>query len=119
MTSAGCVFDARTRPQPPAKAARTPSTSTTLATAGSVRSRAVTAALRARPDVRDVVDVDGVRASFGDGWGLVRASNTQAVLVMRCEASDLARLAIVRRTIEDELALARATVEARPTGGTR
>jgi phosphomannomutase/phosphoglucomutase len=33
-----------------------------------------------------VVDVDGVRVLFPDGWGLVRASNTQPVLVARCEA---------------------------------
>lgn len=30
--------------------------------------------------------IDGVRVNFGDGWGLVRASNTQPVLVMRVEA---------------------------------
>ncbi|SFG61691.1 phosphomannomutase / phosphoglucomutase [Desulfotomaculum arcticum] len=35
----------------------------------------------------DVIDVDGARVLFGDGWGLVRASNTQPVLVARCEAS--------------------------------
>ncbi len=34
----------------------------------------------------DVIDVDGVRVLFGDGWGLIRASNTQPVLVMRFEA---------------------------------
>lgn len=34
----------------------------------------------------DVIDVDGVRVLFDDGWGLVRASNTQPVLVARCEA---------------------------------
>jgi len=34
----------------------------------------------------DVIDVDGARVLFGDGWGLVRASNTQPVLVVRCEA---------------------------------
>ena len=34
----------------------------------------------------EVIDVDGVRVLFGDGWGLVRASNTQPVLVMRFEA---------------------------------
>ncbi len=34
-----------------------------------------------------VVDVDGVRVLFPEGWGLVRASNTQPVLVMRFEAS--------------------------------
>ncbi len=33
-----------------------------------------------------VVDVDGARVLFPDGWGLVRASNTQPVLVARCEA---------------------------------
>jgi len=34
-----------------------------------------------------VVDVDGVRVPFAEGWGLVRASNTQPVLVMRFEAA--------------------------------
>ena len=34
----------------------------------------------------DVIDVDGVRVLFGDGWGLIRASNTQPVLVARYEA---------------------------------
>lgn len=34
----------------------------------------------------DVITVDGVRVLFGDGWGLIRASNTQPVLVMRFEA---------------------------------
>ncbi len=34
----------------------------------------------------ETIDVDGVRVLFGDGWGLVRASNTQPVLVMRFEA---------------------------------
>jgi len=36
----------------------------------------------------DVIDVDGARVLFGDGWGLVRASNTQPVLVARCEAKN-------------------------------
>ncbi|RKO68141.1 hypothetical protein D7024_08320 [Desulfofundulus salinus] len=34
----------------------------------------------------EVIDVDGARVLFEDGWGLVRASNTQPVLVARCEA---------------------------------
>ena len=34
----------------------------------------------------ETIDVDGVRVLFPDGWGLVRASNTQPVLVARCEA---------------------------------
>ena len=43
----------------------------------------------------DVITVDGVRVLFGDGWGLIRASNTQPVLVMRFEArtaEDLAKI---------------------------
>lgn len=34
----------------------------------------------------EVITVDGVRVLFGDGWGLIRASNTQPVIVMRFEA---------------------------------
>jgi phosphomannomutase/phosphoglucomutase len=39
-----------------------------------------------------VIDIDGVRVNFGDGWGLVRASNTQPVLVLRFEAKTKKRL---------------------------
>jgi phosphomannomutase/phosphoglucomutase len=68
----------------------------------------VTGRLRARDDVLEVIDVDGVRAQFTDGWGLVRASNTQAALVLRCEAATPERLAEIRAAIESELATARA-----------
>jgi phosphomannomutase / phosphoglucomutase len=44
----------------------------------------------------DVIDVDGVRVLFEDGWGLLRASNTQPVLVMRCEARTEAQLTRIR-----------------------
>ncbi|MHB1847370.1 MAG: phosphomannomutase/phosphoglucomutase [Deltaproteobacteria bacterium] len=47
-----------------------------------------------------VVDVDGVRVTFPDGWGLVRASNTQAILVLRVEAKTEPRLAEIRALIE-------------------
>jgi phosphomannomutase/phosphoglucomutase len=67
---------------------------------------AVTARLRADPAVTGVVDVDGVRARFADGWGLVRASNTQPALVLRCEATTAARLAEIRATIEAHVAAA-------------
>jgi phosphomannomutase/phosphoglucomutase len=40
----------------------------------------------------DVITVDGVRVLFGDGWGLIRASNTQPVLVMRFEARTASEL---------------------------
>jgi len=44
-----------------------------------------------------VIDIDGARVEFGDGWGLVRASNTQPVVVVRFEARTPERL----REIED------------------
>ena len=50
-----------------------------------------------------VLDVDGVRINFGDGWGLVRASNTQAVLVMRFEAETEERLQEIRDFFEKPL----------------
>jgi phosphomannomutase/phosphoglucomutase len=40
----------------------------------------------------DVIDIDGARIQFGDGFGLVRASNTQPVLVLRFEAKSVERL---------------------------
>jgi len=48
----------------------------------------------------DVNDVDGVRVLFGDGWGLIRASNTQPVLVARFEARTEERLAAIRGEME-------------------
>jgi len=48
----------------------------------------------------DVIDVDGVRVQFGDGWGLIRASNTQPVLVLRFEALTDHRLAEIREVVE-------------------
>jgi phosphomannomutase/phosphoglucomutase len=51
----------------------------------------------------EVVDVDGVRVLFGDGWGLLRASNTQPVLVLRYEARSGARLDEIRETMESFL----------------
>jgi phosphomannomutase/phosphoglucomutase len=48
----------------------------------------------------DVIDVDGVRVLFGDGWGLLRASNTQPVIVARFEARTAARLAEIRAEME-------------------
>jgi phosphomannomutase / phosphoglucomutase len=48
----------------------------------------------------DVIDVDGVRVLFGDGWGLIRASNTQPVIVARYEARSADRLAAIRGEME-------------------
>ena len=66
----------------------------------------VIARLRRDPAVRGVVDIDGVRASFDGGWGLVRASNTQPALVMRCEADSAGRLAEIRAALEAHVAAA-------------
>jgi phosphomannomutase / phosphoglucomutase len=61
---------------------------------------------------RAVVDIDGARIDFGkDGapaWGLVRASNTGPVLVMRFEASSEAELGRLRAEVEGVVAEARA-----------
>ena len=48
----------------------------------------------------DVIDVDGARVLFGDGWGLIRASNTQAILVARFEATTQARCDEIRAEME-------------------
>jgi phosphomannomutase/phosphoglucomutase len=58
------------------------------------------------------VDIDGVRVKFPQGWGLVRASNTQPVLVMRFEAADEQLLNDYRREMEAVLEQAREKVEA-------
>ena len=58
---------------------------------------AATAHFRA---THEVIDVDGARVLFGDGWGLLRASNTQPVLVMRFEARTPDRLAAIRGEME-------------------
>ncbi len=44
----------------------------------------------------DVIDVDGARIRMGDGWALVRSSNTQPVLVLRFEAATEERLEEIR-----------------------
>jgi phosphomannomutase/phosphoglucomutase len=51
-----------------------------------------------------IVDVDGVRVLFPDGWGLVRASNTQPVLVLRFEAKSAERLQEIRTLVENRVA---------------
>ncbi|MDQ2667589.1 MAG: phosphomannomutase/phosphoglucomutase [Gemmatimonadota bacterium] len=50
--------------------------------------------------IHDVIDVDGVRVLFGDGWGLIRASNTQPILVTRYEARSAERLQAIRSEME-------------------
>jgi phosphomannomutase/phosphoglucomutase len=47
----------------------------------------------------DVIDIDGVRVDFGDGWGLVRASNTTPYIILRFEAKSPERLAEIREQV--------------------
>jgi phosphomannomutase / phosphoglucomutase len=48
----------------------------------------------------DVIDVDGARVLFGDGWALMRTSNTQPVIVSRYEARTPERLQEIRGEVE-------------------
>lgn len=51
-----------------------------------------------------VIDVDGARVVFKGGWGLIRASNTQPVLVLRFEAEDQKTLREIQQIFMDKLA---------------
>ena len=64
---------------------------------------------RVKDDLRKnypIIDVDGVRVKFNDGWGVVRASNTQPVLVLRFEAFSEKRLQEIKKLIEDKVKVA-------------
>jgi phosphomannomutase/phosphoglucomutase len=56
------------------------------------------------------IEVDGVRVELDDGWGLIRASNTQPLLVLRFEATTESRLAEIQSLIEKALAEVRTEV---------
>lgn len=50
-----------------------------------------------------LIDIDGVRIPFDEGWALVRSSNTQPVIVLRFEASSIKNLQLIRKKVEDLL----------------
>ena len=54
-------------------------------------------------DNYDCITVDGVRIKFGDGWGLVRSSNTQPVIVCRFEANSLERMEELKHLVLNKL----------------
>ncbi len=58
----------------------------------------------------ETVEVDGVRVLFPDGWGLVRSSNTQPILVLRAEAETEAGLKRIKSEIEKALKYASPTL---------
>ncbi len=51
----------------------------------------------------EVITIDGARILFENGWGLVRASNTQAILVLRFEADSEENLRKIRETVENRV----------------
>ncbi|MBI5183780.1 MAG: phosphomannomutase/phosphoglucomutase [Nitrospinae bacterium] len=53
--------------------------------------------------IYNVIDIDGVRILFKDGWGLVRASNTQPILVLRFEAKSEERLKEIKEVVFERL----------------
>jgi phosphomannomutase/phosphoglucomutase len=60
-----------------------------------------------------IVDLDGVRVQFGDGWGLVRASNTQPALVLRFEALNEKRLQEIKKLVEEKVKSAASSLRKR------
>jgi len=65
-------------------------------------------------DKYDVVDIDGVRINLDDGWGLIRASNTQPVLVLRFEAKTKDRLVEIVQMVQDQMKKYEPVVQFRP-----
>ena len=61
-------------------------------------------AQRLKADGAEVNELDGVRVKTAEGWWLLRASNTQDVLVARCESADEAGLATLKAAVSDQLA---------------
>jgi len=54
-------------------------------------------------EFHDVITIDGARIGFPNGWGLVRASNTQAILVLRFEADSQQALDEIRTLVETKV----------------
>jgi len=52
-----------------------------------------------------LIDIDGVRIPFKDGWALVRSSNTQPIIVLRFEANSEKSLSKIRKEVESLLAI--------------
>jgi phosphomannomutase/phosphoglucomutase len=58
----------------------------------------------------DIVDTDGVRVILPDGWGLVRASNTQPILVLRFEADSAAACDRIEAMVRADLSRVMAAI---------
>ena len=62
------------------------------------------------PNMKDIIDVDGVRINFEKGWGLVRASNTTPVLVTRFESTDKEEALRYEKAINDLICKAKESI---------
>jgi phosphomannomutase/phosphoglucomutase len=62
------------------------------------------------PSIRNINLTDGIRVEFDEGWGLVRASNTQPILVSRFEAEKPESLALYRQFVEAKIKEAEASI---------
>jgi phosphomannomutase len=84
-----------------------------------VRKFEVVAEIRARlqADGANMVDIDGVRVTTPDGWWLLRASNTQAVLVARAEAATGEGLARLKHSLSTQLAASGVVLPDESTAG--
>ena len=62
------------------------------------------------PTIKNIIDVDGVRINFENGWGLVRASNTTPVLVTRFESTSQENALLYEKVINDLILEAKASL---------
>ena len=60
--------------------------------------------------ILDVITIDGIRVRFSEGWGLIRASNTQPALVLRFEAPSDEKVRLIRSFLESVLQDCRQTL---------
>jgi phosphomannomutase/phosphoglucomutase len=51
----------------------------------------------------ETIEIDGIRINYDHGWVLVRPSNTQAALVVRCEADTKERLEVLKQAVEEKV----------------
>jgi len=63
------------------------------------------------PKIKKIVDIDGVRVIFQEGWALVRASNTTPVLVTRYESTDETKVKLYQEKMITIIDMARKIVE--------
>jgi phosphomannomutase/phosphoglucomutase len=88
-----------------------------MACADDIKFEVVRRAVAAFRAEHPVIDIDGARVSFDGGWGLVRASNTGPVLVLRFEAESARRLSEIQNLVEARLASIMSDVAAAASAG--